>query len=246
MTTVDKDIVAKYYIECELDNIITGENIRLVEGLYSSSIPRLLEALSFTYRANGVFDYIESAQFTWQERTVSIDDITLTGMSPEITKVIYSDDVQQNPRKLIEFIRSHPGDRRFDEIQLGNIPDNRRTLLLREKNGVLKMLDGSHRFLSMAMGGITSFHAYVATVTDPDAKPAIGDTVFLRMRRLWQTTKNPDFKASIEKTVAGMVKETSNGAYSVQTYWIEAAPTKAVKAAGERILKDTLNHPPAA
>ena len=84
MTTVDKDIVAKYCIECELDNIITGENIRLVEGLYSSSIPRLLEALSFTHRANGVFDYIENAQFTWQERTVSIDDITLTGMSPEV------------------------------------------------------------------------------------------------------------------------------------------------------------------
>ncbi len=244
MTTVDKDIVTKYYIECELDNIVTGENITLVEGLYSSNTSRLLEALSFTYRANGVFDYIENDQCTWQERTVSIDDITLTGMSPEITKVIYSDDVQQNPRKLIEFIQGHPGDKRFDEIQLGNIPDNRRTLLLREKNGVLKMLDGSHRLLAMAMNGATSFNAYVATVADADAKPAIGDTIFLRMRRLWQATKNPDFRASIEKTVAGMVRETSNGAHSVQAYWINAAPTKGVKVAGERILANAASYPP--
>lgn len=242
MTAIGKDIVAKYYIECELDNIVTGENITLVEHLYSSSTSRLLEALSFTYRANGVFDYVESDQFTWEERTVSIDDITLTGMSPEITKVIYSDEVQQNPRKLVDFIRNHPGDKRFDEIQSNDVPENRRTLLLREKDGAIKMLDGSHRLLAMAMNGATSFHAYVATIADASAKQAIGDTVFLRMRRLWQATKDPAFKASIEKTVIGMIKETSNGAHSVQIYWVEAAPTQEVKAAGERLLKEAAAH----
>ena len=158
-------------------------------------------------------------------------------MSSEITKVIYSDEVQQNPRKFIDYIHSHPGDTRFEEIQPRHIPDNRRTLLLREKNGVIKMLDGSHRFLAMAMNGTTSFHAYVAVIADTDAKPEIGDTIFLRMRRLWQATKDPDFKKSIEKTVVGMIKETTNGAHSVQTYWVKAAPTQEVKAAGERMLE---------
>jgi hypothetical protein len=242
MTTVDKDIVAKYYIECELDNIVTGENFTFIKNLSSSNRSRLLEALSFTYRANDVFDYVESDQYTWKERTVSIDDITLTGMSSSITKVIYSDEVQQNPHKLIEFISKHPGDERFDEIQLRDIPENRRTLLLREKDGTIKMLDGSHRFLAMAINGETSFHAYVATIAGTSAKQAIGDTVFLRMRRLWQTTNDPDFKTSIEKTVVGMIRETSNGAHSVQTYWIEVAPTQEVKAAGERLLKEVTTH----
>jgi len=241
MSTVDKDTVAKYYVESELDNIIKGENIKLVEGLYSSNMSRLLEALSFTYRANGVFDYIESDQFTWEERTVSIDDITLTGMSSEITKVIYSDEVQQNPHKFIEFVRNHADDKRFEEIQPRDIPDNRRTLILREKDGVIKMLDGSHRFLAMAMNGTTLFHAYVATITDADAKPAIGDTIFLRMRRLWQTTKDADFKNSIENTVVGMIKETSNGANSVRIYWVNAAPTEEVKTAGKHILERAKN-----
>jgi len=241
MSTVDKDTVAKYYVESELDNIIKGENIKLIEGLYSSNMSRLLEALSFTYRANGVFDYIESDQFTWEERMVSIDDITLTGMSSEITKVIYSDEVQQNPHKFIEFVRNHADDKRFEEIQPRDIPDNRRTLILREKDGVIKMLDGSHRFLAMAMNGTTLFHAYVATIADVDAKPAIGDTIFLRMRRLWQTTKDADFKNSIENTVVGMIKETSNGAHSVRIYWVNAAPTEEVKMAGEHILERAKN-----
>jgi hypothetical protein len=239
MINVDKDTVAKYYIECELDNIVTGENIRLAEGLYHTNTSRLLEALSFTYRANGVFDYLEGGQFQWNERVVSIDEITLGGMSPEITKVIYSDEVKQSPHKLIEFVHNHPGDKRFEEIQPRDVPENRQTLLLREEDGIIKMLDGSHRFLAMAMSGKTSFRAYIATATHNEAKPMIGDTVFLRMRRLWQKTTDPIFKASIEKTVVGMIRETSNGAHSVQIYWVDAAPNQEVRTAGKRLLEET-------
>lgn len=46
MTIVNKEEVAKYYIKCELDNIIVGDNVRLQDGLHGTNLPRLLEALS--------------------------------------------------------------------------------------------------------------------------------------------------------------------------------------------------------
>ena len=48
---VERDIVADYYSLCELGNIVDGA-IRLKKDLYHSNSVRLLEALSFTYRAN--------------------------------------------------------------------------------------------------------------------------------------------------------------------------------------------------
>ena len=104
MTVLDKDIVAEYYIECELDNIVDGDAIQLKKDLYHSSTARLLEALSFTYRANFVFDYVYGGEFRWEKRTVRADDITLTGMGEHLTEIIYSEHVQRNPRMFVEYI----------------------------------------------------------------------------------------------------------------------------------------------
>lgn len=237
MTAVDKDVVAKYYIECELDNIVVGDNVRVREDLYNSSTSRLLEALSFTYRANSVFDYIESGMFDWQERTVAINDIELAGMGENLTAIIYSNEVQQSPRKLIEYIKNHPDDSRLSELQPRPIPDNRQIILLRQDGSKLKMLDGSHRFLSMVMNGAETVDAYVAVITNRDVKPMIGDTVFLRLRRLWQQTEDLVFRESIERTVAGMIAATRNGTRSVEMYWITMGPNDEVRAVGRRLLE---------
>lgn len=239
MTSVDKEVVSKYYIACELDNIVVGDNIRLQEGLYQSNMPRLLEALSFTYRANSVFDYIESHKFRWEERVVNADDIILTGMNKALTEIIYSDQVQQSPRKFIEYIQNHPDDERFRQLKPRDIASNRKTILLREHDGSLQMLDGSHRFLSMLMNGETSVNAYVAVLADKDAKPMIGDTVFLRLRRLWQQTEDPLFKDAIERTIVGMIASTSNGAHSVKAYWVEMGPNEDVRAVGKRLIEES-------
>lgn len=231
-------MVAKYYIECELDNIVVGDNIRLREGL-DSGMSRLLEALSFTYRANGIFDYIESNRFRWEERMVNIDDIMLTGMGEILTPVIYSDQVQQSPRKFVEYIQHHPDDEGFHELKPRNIPSNRKTIILREHDGKLLTLDGSHRFLSMIMNGETSVNAYVAVLADKNAKPMIGDTIFLRLRQLWQQTEDLAFKQSIERTVVGMIAATSNGVQSVEAYWIAMGPDDNIKATGKRLIEES-------
>lgn len=236
MTEVDKDVVAQYYIECELDNIITGGNIQLRTDTYSSNMPRLLEALSFTYRANGVFDFIESGKYRWIKRIVNLNEITLTGMTEDLTKIIYSDKVQQNPLKFIEYIKSHSMEDHFNELKFKTVPQNRQTLILREEDCMLKMLDGSHRLLSMIAGQVKSAPAYVAVLTIKDAKPMIGDATFLRLRKLWQQTEDISLRVSIEETVVGMIKATSNGERSVSNYWVRMAPSDEVRAVGQLLI----------
>jgi hypothetical protein len=237
MVEVDRDEVARYYIECELDNIITGDNIQVRKDAYSSNMSRLLEALSFTYRANGVFDYIESGKYRWEKRIVTPDEITLTGMGEHLTDIIYSDEVQKSPLKFVDYIKSHPGDDRFSELHPRTIPQSRQMVILREDEGVLKVLDGSHRLLSMVMNGVKSMNAYVAVVATDDAKPVIGDAIFLRLRKLWQQTEDPLFRDSIENTVVGMIKATSNGEQSVNAYWIKMAPNEKIRITGQLLIE---------
>lgn len=236
MVKVDKDVVARYYIECELDNIITGDNIQLRKDAYSTSASRLLEALSFTHRANDVFDYIENGKYHWEERIVTPEEITLTGMGEGLTEIIYSDGVQQNPLKFVDYVKSHSDDNRLRELQTKVVPRNRQMLILREDKGVLKMLDGSHRFLSMVMNGVKSMDAYVAIAVTDDAKPMVGDAIFLRLRKLWQQTEDPLLRDSIENTVVGMIKTTSNGEQSVNAYWVKMAPDEKVRVAGQLLI----------
>lgn len=238
MSDVNKEEVARYYIQCELDNVIEGDNIRLRDGLYSSSLPRLLEALSFTYRANSVFDYVENNQFKWEKREVPVDDIVLTAMGEELTDIIYSDRVQQSPRKFIDYIQSHQDDARLDQLQPKPISDDRKIIILREHNGKLKMLDGSHRFIAMVMNGVESVSCYVAVLRDGNAKPMIGDATFLRLRVLWDQADDPSFKASIEQTVLGMMSSTENGLVSVEAYWFDMAPNETVRVAGKKLMNE--------
>lgn len=186
-----------------------------------------------------MFDCIESGKYQWEERTINLDDITLTGMSEDLTDIIYSDEVQQCPLKFVEYIRRHSDDDRFSEIQTTMVPQNRQTLLLREDNGTLKMLDGSHRLISMIMNGIKSTNAYVAVANSNGARPMIGDAIFLRLRKLWEQTADPLFRASIEKTVIGMIKATRNGEQSVDSYWVRMAPNEEVRAVGRRLVDES-------
>lgn len=236
MTEINRDVVAQYYIECELDNIVEGNDFQVRSESYRSSLPRLLEALSFAFRANDVFDYVESDQYAWEEREVPIEDITLTSMGEHISPIIYSDEVQCNPRKFAQYIKAHHDDPRLAELNANPVPTNRQTILLRENGGVLKMLDGSHRFMSMVMNGSVNVNAYVTKLVDTDAKIMIGDATFLRLRKLWQQTDDPELKQAIERTVIGMVDVSCDGAQAVQNYWIKRAPDAATKAIWSKLL----------
>lgn len=233
---VERDEVAKYYIQCELDNIVVGENVQLVEQHYANNTTRLLEALSFTYRINHVFDCVEDGTYTWYKREVAVDDIVLLGIGEALTPIIYSEAVQQNPRKFVEYIRQHQDEPDFDELRPHSVPVNRRTVILMEHEGRLAILDGSHRFLSMVQQGAETVQAYVAVAANPSSKPMIGDATFVRLRKLWERTDDLAFQQAIEQTVLGMMEASSDGARAVERYWASPNQKESVRAVGRRLL----------
>ena len=233
---VDKNEVANYYIQCELDNIVVGENVQLSKQHYANNTVRLLEALSFTFRANHVFDCVEDDTYTWYKREVAVDDIVLLGMGEVLTPIIYSDEVRQSPRKFVEYIRRHPDEAAFNALRPQPVPANRQTVLLMEHEGRLSVLDGSHRFLSMVQQGAETVQAYVAIPTNPGARPMIGDTTFIRLRKLWERTDDPTFREAIEQTVLGMMKASSNGVRAVERYWTSPNQKEPVRAVGQKLL----------
>jgi hypothetical protein len=240
MATVDNITVAKYYIECELGNIVDQDTVSLLANHYTSNPLRLLEALSFTYRLNSVFDYIANDRYRWEVREVAIDDIVLTGMGEVLTKVIYSEAIAQNVRKFIQYIAAHEGDSTFDELRRSSpVPKQKRTVILRQEDGILKMLDGSHRLISMAMAGAQHVNAYVAVIDNDTSLPKVGDAVFLRLRKVWTMTNDASVRSSVEGTVIGMIKMTEDGRRAVKSYWVDMAPSEEVRDAGARILESS-------
>lgn len=184
-----------------------------------------------------MFDYIESGKYVWEEGAVNVRDITLTGMGEILTPIIYGDEVKQNPLKFVEYIQRHKDDDRFRELSVRPVPENRQILILRETDGILKTLDGSHRLLSMIMNGTEQVKAYVAIPSSSDTKPMIGDAIFIRLREQWRGTDDPQFKDAIERTVIGMMRSTSNGRDSVKAYWVTMAPNEQIRSKGLELLK---------
>jgi hypothetical protein len=241
---VDKGEVTRYYIQCELENIVKG-SVVLRDDAYHRNVPRLLEALSFTYRANGVFDCIENTGYRWQSSRVSIDDIALGGMGEALTKIIYSDEVKQNPRLFNEFLQE-----RFNGSELGTldyleqlrprpIPEDRKIMLLRTNHeGQLCMLDGSHRLMSLIANGDTEVDAYVGILTDSSAKGMVGDAIFIRLRNEWRHTTDEEYKSSIERTIIGLMRMSTDGENAVKKYWVNDGPAEDVRSAGERLLSE--------
>jgi len=239
---VSKDEVARYYIQCELENLLKG-NIELADDAYHANIPRLLEALSFTYRANSVFDYVESDKYLWQKATVNIDDILLTGMGESLTQIIYSEEIHQNPRLFCDYLKKQFDDSSanikniFEQMKPRPVPRERQLILLRsDKEGELKILDGSHRLISLIMDGASEVDAYIAVLAYKDAKSMLGDAIFLRLRRVWQESKSDAYRQSIEDVVAGLMSSSTDGKQAVQSYWVSMGPTAEVREAGMRLL----------
>ena len=66
MPKASKVEAAKYYLDCEFDNILDGDYT--LKPKTEGKIFALLEALSATYRTNAVFDYVKSNDYEFEKR----------------------------------------------------------------------------------------------------------------------------------------------------------------------------------
>jgi len=237
--------VAKAYLTAEIGKIFSGDNLQSeLEGdigrLLEKETWRLLEALSFTYRLNAVFWTLSDDGFVWSKEEVSCGNLVLTGMTPQIDKVTYSEAVQNNPLKfrdyLITYFKKFPDS---DPEGLGQFrPKGTNveypTIILVSRDEKLRLLDGSNRLMAQLLNGQETINAYIGKKVK-DGKMKLGDSTFWLLRKAYETG-DENTKQAILTVVKELVNLSSDGKEAVQAYWIDHIRDEALKEPGKQIL----------
>lgn len=243
--TISSLDVAKIYLIAELGKIFPGENIaqeldKNINQLSEKNIWRLLEAMSFTYRLNGVFEKISNPSFIWVQEELNPNNLTLTGMHPNIDKVTHFESVQNNPIKfrdyLTAYFKKYPDS---DPEKLGLFrptgkPLNNPTILVIQKGDKLEMLDGSNRLMAYLLSGGTTIKAIIGKPVK-EGKRKIGDSAFLLLKMVYENSNELE-KESILTAVKKLMELSSDGREAVKSYWVDHVMDKDKRKPGENLL----------
>lgn len=238
---------ARIYIVAELSKIFSRDEAqeelaRGVNSLSEKETWRLLEALSFSYRLNGMFWYLSDDGYEWRIEEIEVARVTLTGMNPIIDAITHSDAVQNDPTKfrdyLLNYFKEHPKDdpKKLNQLRPSGKPIRYPTIFLKEDEGKLKLLDGSSRFIAYLLKGDTTVKTIIGKKTK-EGKPRFGDSTFLLLRKMYEKGSKEE-KESILGVVKKLMHECSDGRSAVENYWVAHARDEETKKAGERLTQD--------
>lgn len=240
--------VVKKYLLSELSKIFSGDEFQIelergIDSLSEKALWRLLEALSFNFRLNGMFWCLSNNGFVWREEEVDCAQLTLTRMNPDIDAVTHSESIQNSPiafrNYLISYFENHPDD---DPEHLGQFRPSGKSIqypfiFLLEEEGKLKLLDGSNRLIAHISKGENKIRAFIGKkIREENSR--IGDSVFWLLRRLYERTEDKEEKSSILSVVKMLIKSSSDGFDAVQNYWIKHAKTEEVKKVGQKLISE--------
>ena len=237
--------IAKAYLLAELSKIFPGDNFQNslednIGKLPDQDVWRLLEALSFTYRLNGVFWSISDDSYVWNKEEVSCDSLVLTGMNPQVDRITHSETIQNNPLKfrdyLITYFKKFPDS---DPEGLGQFRPKGEvikcpTIILTAKDEKLLLLDGSNRFMAHLLNGNNTINAYIGRKVK-DGKMKLGDSIFWLLRHVYEKGDETT-KQSVLTVIKELVNAISDGKDAVETYWISHVRDEKLKEVGKQIL----------
>jgi len=244
--------VARYYLESELIGIFRADDRPFAETTQSviaekseREIWRLLEALSYTYRINGVFSYVTNKGVDWHEAEISVDAIALTGFNPVVDKIVASESVGRHPAVFAKYLQAyfakHPNDNddpgRLNEFRPKKTTGSYDRILVFERRGRLYMLDGGHRLVALAMDGIEKVSAYVAAPNDKKNRSMRGDSTFETLRSIYDKARNEQDRTAILATTRILMNRSIDGRDAVKKYWIEHGRKQKVVDAGYTLLE---------
>lgn len=237
--------VARAYLLAELSRIFPEDNLQNQQEenlgkLSEKEAWRLLEALSFTYRLNGVFWSISDDGNVWNKEEVNCGDLVLTGMNPQVDKVTRSKTIQNNPLKfrdyLIAYFKKFPNS---DPEGLGQFRPKGQTIkyptiILIAKDEKLFLIDGSNRLMAHLLNGNDTINAYIGKKTKV-GKPKLGDSTFWLLRRVYEKSDEVT-KQAVLKVSTELVRASSDGKEAVETYWMSHVKDEKIKEIGRQIL----------
>lgn len=244
--------VAKVYLLAELGKIFPGENIQKelpqdIAALSEEQVWRLLEALSFTYRLNGVFWIISDTSFVWTQEILPCANVVLTGMNPQVDAVTHSPEINRDPLKfrdyLLKYFEEYPttDPEGLEQFRPGKILLKNPTILVTQNQDKFYLLDGSNRFIAQLLNGKTEVNAIVGR-KNGQGKIRIGDSTFWLLRHAYERCTEEAEKQAILLTVKKLMGISSDGKHAVQTYWVEHVMDQAQKKVGEQLLLEVFSN----
>jgi hypothetical protein len=251
---VTPEEVGRYYIKSELSRIFPGPAEfraimdKRVDELEGEEFWRLFEALSFSFRLNGVFHFVGNSGFSWGEEKWKISQLTLNRVNPDINAVTYSAGIGRSPIKFRDYLREyfadHPQDdpKKLGQFRPNDNPVNYPRVLLREENGEITLLDGTNRLMKLMFLSQKEVVAFVGRKTGKEGRVRIGDSTFLRLRNLYEKgDKNQ--KAAVLKVVRMLLDISLDGSSAVENYWVRHARDETSRGVGKRLLKSKPRKP---
>lgn len=246
---VDRLTVARYYLESELPNIIRSHEEpatqvihNSIEALEPEQVWRLLEALSYTFRINGVFARITDEGLDWKEVELPIQAISLSGTRPHINDIVYSEEIQRDPQRFAAYLNNYfdqhpqPEDdpQGLNEFRPRSRAIRHETLFTHEREGRTEMLDGTHRLIALAMAGVKSLRCYSAVLNGKPRRSRRGDSTFATLQKAY--THMPEHRSAILEVTEALARDSVDGMDAVQTYWIDYPRSPELKQAGQELL----------
>ena len=211
--------VARYYLKNEFSHLMDGFNRNEVFDNEIDNLPEgetwnLGEALSIYYRLNSVWWVIANPKWAWTLEKVPVKDVHLTGMGDgtSMTKLIYSDQVKNNPLKLKSYLKEYNA-RQSDDPENYGLRRSKKIKMPRvfmvEYDDKKRMLDGSNRLIQHLLNGANFVEAYVARPLgeSSDIVPTAGPGVFRLLQKLFNSG-NEDQKQAV-KSVAVQLSENT-------------------------------------
>lgn len=248
MSPVD---VARYYLRCELPNIVPASgNADAVDmvGAGLAALPvdgiwRLLEAVSYRFRLNPVFTAVSDEGLDWTEVVLPLDAIIMTGVMPSVDKIVYSSAIARNPVRFVAFLRDyyrqhpHSDPLGLDTFRPRGGPVALDALLVEQVAEGPAMLDGTHRLVELAFAGARWVRVYRGAPNGRPRRPMAGDSAFFQLRDLYARHHDDrDHAAAIMTTVRLLAEDSADGVSAVATYWVDHSRDEAVREAGARLL----------
>lgn len=136
---------------------------------------------------NWVSDFILDPGVSWEKTVLAIDELYLTGTTPEWNTIII-EKANRNPHLLREIIASQPEVKMlFSTAKWSNKP-----ILVRREEQKNKVFNGMHRVVAAICDGRTEISAFVGELTASSYQPVCEPHVVYDLLRAYIRQINPD------------------------------------------------------
>lgn len=136
---------------------------------------------------NWISDFILDSGISWRKEELPIDELYLTGTTPEWNKIII-EEAARNPQLLRNLLASQAEVREL----FSSVEWNEKPILVRKDEGKNKVFDGMHRVIAGIRDGRTQITAFIGELTAPIYQPVCEPHVVYDLLRAYLRKINTD------------------------------------------------------